>query len=46
MQEIKDLEEKKSGKNKRKKNVLDDDDMEGAQGVRKRLKGKNKKKHK
>lgn len=48
---MKDLSEKKSGKRK-KGNAEDDDDTEGAIGVRKRLKagkkggGKGKKKHK
>nr|CAD7405360.1 unnamed protein product [Timema poppensis] len=42
-QEMKDGSEKKQGHGKRKGGVLDDDDMEEAPGVRKRLKGKKKK---
>nr|CAD7448910.1 unnamed protein product [Timema bartmani] len=41
--EMKDGSEKKQGHGKRKGGVLDDDDMEEAPGVRKRLKGKKKK---
>nr|CAD7260084.1 unnamed protein product [Timema shepardi] len=40
--EMKDGSEKKQGHGKRKGGVLDDDDMEEAPGVRKRLKGKKK----
>lgn len=42
-QELKDLEEKKGSKGKRKRGDGEDDDMETSSGVRKRLKGKNQK---
>lgn len=41
--ELKDLEEKKGSKGKRKRGDGEDDDMEASSGVRKRLKGKKQK---